>query len=130
MKKVVLILGFCLLSVIQADAQGFLNKLGNSVKEAVENSVERKAVQKAEEVTESVLEGKNRQNESESATEIESEIESDDSNVTEGNSNKVIQQKLSSTTSYRVIKFSISRIFLRMLSEISRHCGHPTAAVK
>jgi OOP family OmpA-OmpF porin len=100
MKKVVLILCFCLLFIIQADAQGFLNRLGNSVKEAVENTVERKAVQKAEEVTESVLEGKNTQNESESAAEIESEIDSDIYNVSEGNSNKVTQQKLTSTSKY------------------------------
>lgn len=59
MKRVVLLFGFCLLFTIQADAQGFLNRLGNSVKEAVENTVERKAVQKAEEVTESAMDVKN-----------------------------------------------------------------------
>ncbi len=51
MKKVLILLGFCLLFTTQADAQKWLNKLGNAAKEAAKNTVERRVEQKSEEVT-------------------------------------------------------------------------------
>ena len=55
MKKVLILLGFCLLFTTQADAQKWLNKLGNAAKEAAKNTVERRVEQKAEEVTEKAM---------------------------------------------------------------------------
>lgn len=108
MKRVVLLFGFCLLFTIQADAQGFLNRLGNSVKEAVENTVERKAVQKAEEVTESAMDVKINKKETETSSETEternsqsvSESKSEDSKVSTQSTKQEPQQKLSSTSKY------------------------------
>ena len=55
MKKVLILLSFCLLFTTQADAQKWLNKLGNAAKEAAKNTVERRVEQKAEEVTEKAM---------------------------------------------------------------------------
>ncbi len=55
MKKVLILLGFCLLFNTQADAQKWLNKLGNAAKDAAKNAVERRVEQKAEEVTEKAM---------------------------------------------------------------------------
>jgi len=55
MKRVLILLVFCLLYITQADAQKWLNKLGNAAKEAAKNTVERRVEQKAEEVTEKAL---------------------------------------------------------------------------
>ena len=55
MKKVLILLGFCLLFSTQADAQKWLNKLGNAAKDAAKNAVERRVEQKAEEVTEKAM---------------------------------------------------------------------------
>lgn len=52
MKKVLILLGFCLLFSLQADAQKWLNKLGNTAKEAAKSTMERRVEQKTEEVTE------------------------------------------------------------------------------
>lgn len=55
MKKVLILLGFCLLFNTQADAQKWLNKLGNAARDAAKNAVERRVEQKAEEVTEKAM---------------------------------------------------------------------------
>ncbi|HOI80635.1 MAG TPA: OmpA family protein [Petrimonas sp.] len=55
MKKVLILLGFCLLFNTQADAQKWLNKLGNAAKDAAKNAVERRVEQKAEGVTEKAM---------------------------------------------------------------------------
>ena len=55
MKKVLILLGFCLLFNTQADAQKWLNKLGNTAKEAAKHAVERRVEEKAEEVTEKTM---------------------------------------------------------------------------
>ncbi|BBD45263.1 Outer membrane porin F [Petrimonas sp. IBARAKI] len=55
MKKVLILLGFCLLFNTQADAQKWLNKLGNAAKDAAKNAVEKRVEQKAEEVTEKAM---------------------------------------------------------------------------
>lgn len=51
MKRGSILIGFCLIFIIQADAQNWLNKLGNTAKEAAKNTIERRVEQKAEEVT-------------------------------------------------------------------------------
>lgn len=55
MKRVIILLSFCLLFTTQADAQKWLNKLGNAAKEAAKNTVERRVEQKTEETTEKAL---------------------------------------------------------------------------
>ena len=55
MKKVLILLGLCLLFSSEAGAQKWLNKLGNAAKEAAKNTVERRVEQKAEEVTEKAM---------------------------------------------------------------------------
>lgn len=55
MKRVLILLSFCLLFTTQADAQKWLNKLGNAAKEAAKNAVERRVEQKAEEATENAM---------------------------------------------------------------------------
>ncbi|MCE5205790.1 MAG: OmpA family protein [Porphyromonadaceae bacterium] len=55
MKRLLILLSFCLLFTIQADAQNWLNKLGNAAKEAAKNTVERRVEQKSEEVTDEAL---------------------------------------------------------------------------
>lgn len=55
MKKMVFLLSICLLFTVQADAQSWLNKLGNAAKDAAKRTVERRVEDKAEEVTDKAL---------------------------------------------------------------------------
>lgn len=98
MKRIVLLIGFCLIFTSQADAQSFLNKLGKSIKETVENTVERNVVEKTEEVTEKALDVKANKKNGESTDDEESENESQDNSVQ--NTKQEPQQKLSSTSRY------------------------------
>lgn len=105
MKKVLILLGFCLLFNTQADAQKWLNKLGNAAKDAAKNAVERRVEQKAEEVTEKAMdkaeesvtkEGKNKNSES-------NEEEEEGAIVTEEKGENMVantSQKLAGTSQY------------------------------
>ena len=105
MKKVLILLGFCLLFNTQADAQKWLNKLGNAAKDAAKNAVERRVEQKAEEVTEKAMdkaeesvtkEGKNKNSES-------NEEEEEGAIVTEEKGENMAantSQKLTGTSQY------------------------------
>ena len=114
MKRVVIFLSFCLLFTVQADAQKWLNKLGNAAKEAAKNTVERRVEQKAEDVTEEALDKaedsvskKEKKEKSQSENEEEAVVkeDSDDTSLNDKNSDAASTpqepaQKLSATSRY------------------------------
>ena len=107
MRKVAILLSFCLLFAAEANAQKWLNKLGNAAKEAAKNAVERRVEQKAEEATEKAMdkaeesvtkEGKSNKSESnndEDAMSTDERSQSDASNDGQSTS-----QKLTGTSQY------------------------------
>lgn len=106
MKRAIILLGVCLLFSIHADAQQWLNRLGNSVKEAAENAVERRAEQKAEEVTEKALDkAENKitgssKSKGKEKTRIETTDETEKLSENSKNTTQESNQKLSSKSNY------------------------------
>lgn len=107
MRKVAILLSFCLLFVAEADAQKWLNKLGNAAKEAAKNAVERRVEQKAEEATEKAMdkaeesvtkEGKS--NKSESNSDEDAMVSEEDGENAAANSRQSTPLKLTGTSQY------------------------------
>lgn len=107
MKRVLILLGFCLLFSLQADAQKWLSKLGNSAKEAAKNTVEQRVEQKTEEVTEKALDEaeksvtKKGEGEGEEENEMENENENEEAGKIDNKEEaKEAPQKLVSAGKY------------------------------
>ena len=101
MKKIIILLSFCLLFIAGADAQSWLNKLGNAAKEAAKNTVERRVEQKAEEVTEKTLNKAEESVTRREVTEEEADMEEEASREeTTGKARQTASQKLVSTSQY------------------------------
>lgn len=105
MKRVLILLSFCLLFTTQADAQKWLNKLGNAAKEAAKNAVERRVEDKAEEVTEKAMdkaeESVTKKEKDESSSDEKEEVASKSDPKGKGESvSPESPQKLTSTSQY------------------------------
>ena len=107
MRKVAILLSFCLLFAAEANAQKWLNKLGNAAKEAAKNAVERRVEQKAEEATEKAMdkaeesvtkEGKSNKSESNNDEDAMSTDERSQSDAS--NDGQSTPQKLTGTSQY------------------------------
>ncbi|HOO94130.1 MAG TPA: OmpA family protein [Proteiniphilum sp.] len=107
MRKVAILLSFCLLFVAEADAQKWLNKLGNAAKEAAKNAVERRVEEKAEKATEKAMdkaeesvtkEGKS--NKSESNSDDDAMVSEEGRESAAANSGQSTPLKLTGTSQY------------------------------